>query len=216
MKGTSSDGRSSDELALYAAVFHPHLIRVHGILHSDSFKAVVMQRLVGVHDLAGPPTIKEVTADVWRPWQVFSRSFVLEVLTSLCSALTYLHGELGVSHGDVYAHNTLVTDDASQIYLADFGAAFRYCTPASSAASSPSSPPSSTNLDPFLIQRLEVRAFGVLVDELQSRLDLSSSSSSSFQESLRKMAQNCLDDDVAKRPSFKTLGIALSQLDLAN
>jgi serine/threonine protein kinase len=81
------------------------------------------------------------------------------LLRSICSALTYLHSE-GVAHGDVYGHNILANVDGSEVRLADFGAAYVYHGMDATA----------TGLDPALLERLEVRAFGVLVAEIAARI----------------------------------------------
>ena len=68
---------------------------------------------------------------------------VARILLSVAEAAAHLHS-LGISHGDLYAHNTLFNSDGHAL-LGDFGAATCYTL-------------MQTRKD--LIERLEVRAFG--------------------------------------------------------
>jgi serine/threonine protein kinase len=47
------------------------------------------------------------------------------VLLDTASSLQYLHNELNVCHGDMYAHNCLM-DKSGHVVLCDFGASFVY------------------------------------------------------------------------------------------
>jgi serine/threonine protein kinase len=49
----------------------------------------------------------------------------LRVLLDTADALRYLHEELHVCHGDVYAHNVLV-NEVGHAVLCDYGASFVY------------------------------------------------------------------------------------------
>ena len=110
----------------------------------------------------------------------------------------YLHSELQVAHGDIYAHNTLVSPDGADVRLGDFGAAF--CYRGGTGA----------GLDPELIQRIEVRAFGVMIDELSSRL--AADSPAAVAQTLRTLATECLAVDVRTRPSFSAVSAQLDAL----
>ena len=78
----------------------------------------------------------------------------MTLVKGLAEALRYLHSKR-VAHGDVYGHNTLVLDSTGAAKLGDFGASFYYGELA----------PSSQKL----IERVEVRAFGVLCAEGRDR-----------------------------------------------
>jgi serine/threonine protein kinase len=48
----------------------------------------------------------------------------LSILRGIADAAAHLHKH-GVMHGDLYAHNTMVSDDG-RVAIGDFGAAFMY------------------------------------------------------------------------------------------
>ena len=93
-----------------------------------------------------------------------------------------------VAHGDVYAHNVVV-DCNGQATLVDMGAAFGY--------------PQECSVD---FERLEVRAFGLLLHELAQRTQ------GGVDRELGAMAQACLQEQVDGRPSFRELEQSLRSL----
>ncbi len=192
--GVTSDGKAEDELAVYKAVgsngLNEHVVGCLALLDDgkSSKKGVVMERLSGnLDDLALPPTIIEVTADRWREDLSLKPSIVLNTLKDVATALYFLHAKIGVAHGDVYAHNMKVDWETGKVNLLDFGASY-FTGDFSSQA-----------------ERLEVRAFGVLVGELVQLLDMSDRSSSSTKQKLLVLYAQCLDNDVENRPSFSQI-----------
>ena len=92
--------------------------------------------------------------------------------------------------------------DATAVRLADFGAAFSY-----------DGAMEGSGLTPALIERVEVRAFGVLVAEVAHRIrdDRGSSSTSlgdalslhpNVAATLKTIAADCNSRDARERPSF--------------
>ena len=71
--------------------------------------------------LAGPPSLASCTRDVYDATLRLTPTAALSMAAGLADALAHLH-ERGLSHGDLYAHNTL-HDGHSQARLGDFGAA---------------------------------------------------------------------------------------------
>ena len=113
----------------------------------------------------------------------FSAAFALRAARAVASALAHVHSR-NVAHGDVYGHNILVIDATETVKLGDFGAASFY-----------------GNLAPAprrLLQRVEVRAFGVLAAELATRVV----GDPPFAKALTALADACLGADVSKRPGF--------------
>ena len=201
----SSDGRAEDELALYAAVAHPALVEVRAVLRSPSLAVIMEQLPKTMRDLAQPPTIVEVTTDRYDTGAQFSDAEALFILRAVASALNYLHGSLGVAHGDVYAHNVLVDSSATAVKLADFGAAFTYAGAARESG-----------LDAGLIQRIEARAFGVLVGELASRIRTQDAAgSSTAADTLTQLAESCMVPTVAARPDFNHIVGVLASVRVA-
>jgi serine/threonine protein kinase len=188
--GITSDGNANDELAVYGAVGDGTSKRIVGCIAllketKDGKKGVVMDKLPSnLKDFALPPTIIEVTKDRWDSSSELSRQFVLNALRDVATALLYLHNTVGVAHGDVYAHNMKVDPASGRIYLLDFGASF-FTGPYKNEA-----------------EKLEVRAFGVLVGEL---LELLVESEQDLLVKLMDLKQRCTTTQVIDRPSFDVI-----------
>ncbi len=114
----------------------------------------------------------------------------LSILRGIAGAAAHVH-ERGVAHGDLYAHNILFDADGTAL-LGDFGAAAM--TGSLDAAQS------------LALRRLEVRAFGCLLEELAERCD----AAGPLPDALQALATRCLQPDVAARPSFCDLEAALA------
>ncbi len=188
--GVTSDGRAEDELKVYGAVgrdgMEHRVVGSVALLQGDK-KGAVMQKLPdNLDDLALPPTIVEVTQDRWDNWDKgthFSKEFVMNVLTDVATALKYLHEDVGVAHGDVYAHNMKVDRHTGRVYLLDFGASYFTGEYAEKA------------------EKLEVRAYGVLIQEMMSKIDVDLEDSS-FVKVLEYLRAKCQNEDVHGRPKF--------------
>lgn len=181
----TSDGFPADEMAVsLTAGEHPHLIPVIGKItgHPDGSHALAMEWIDSeFHSLAGPPDFDTCTRDVYPPQSSFTSSSVRQIAKSIASAASALHAR-GILHGDLYAHNILWNGNGGSL-LGDFGAASFY-------------PP---DLPPHTIERLEVRAFGCLLEEL---LDLADPSEADDLTDLRALADRCLSTRPAERPLF--------------
>lgn len=101
----------------YQHSWHPHIVRVHGVVLADSLKptisdALVMERMTW--------TVRErFTAMPHLPRP--SAEDTLAVLHGCLSALVYLHGE-GITHGDLSCNNVLLTASQSLVAkVSDFG-----------------------------------------------------------------------------------------------
>ena len=151
----TSDGWPHSELAACLATAtqaHPNVIPVIGPLagHPEGTAGLVMQ-LIPPHfsTLAGPPSLQTCTRDVYPPDSRFSPQKIMRIALGIARATAHLHAG-GLLHGDLYAHN--VQCDADGVCrLGDMGAAS--FLPADEAVSQG-------------LQRLEVRAFGCLLEEL--------------------------------------------------
>jgi len=106
----------------------------------------------------------------------------------MADAATHMH-EHGIMHGDFYAHNIMIDDEANSI-LGDFGGA-SYFEP-------------SREEERNALERLEVRAFGCLIEEM---LMLSSNDTDHTQKrkKLELLKDACLDMNNDKRPLFKAI-----------
>ena len=155
----TSDGLPGSEMAAcVAADVHPHVIGVEGRLagHPHGAQGLVMGLVPPRYrSLAGPPSLASCTRDVYAPGLRFTGAQARAIALGTRDALAHLHAQ-GLMHGDFYAHNILVDDDAHAL-LGDFGAAS--FLPEDDAARAEA------------LKRIDRRAVGVLVDELAQRCD---------------------------------------------
>ena len=175
-----SDGHPMHEINVGAAITHENMIRVLGETDGgvaldekstpqtnevETLKptgnvrpALVLELLEGEwSELGGLPSYETCTRDTYSPEQaaLFRPRFVLSALQGVARACEHLHMHQ-MTHGDVYAHNTMVEVATGSPKLGDYGAAYSYA-PLSSAAP--------------LLERIEVRAYGSMVEEMAERLE---------------------------------------------
>lgn len=119
--------------------------------------ALIMEYLDNYEALAGPPSMETCSRDVYARTSI-TLTRAERIVTGLLRVLTNLHAK-GICHGDFYGHNILIhegaTEEEFRVKLSDFGAAFFYDVTAPYAK---------------WIEKIELRAFGVLVEELQGLL----------------------------------------------
>lgn len=187
----TSDGSPIDEMAAcIAAGTHSNLIdtigKVHG--HPEEQRGLVLE-LIPPHytNLGLPPSLQSCTRDNFPPGKYFTMQKCKNVLLSIASAAAHLHGK-GIAHGDLYAHNILI-DEAGHALLGDFGAATVY---------------SSTHTHSASIERLEVYAFGHLIEDMLSLLDpeVFSEKEAFTEEMLSELHYKCTRPAVKERPLF--------------
>ncbi|WP_298331370.1 leucine-rich repeat-containing protein kinase family protein [Asticcacaulis sp.] len=181
----TSDGLPQSEMAAcVAAGRHDGLIPVVGKVrgHPDGRDALVMER-IDPHwrVLAGPPSFETCTRDVYGDGVRFDVGMASGIAQQVASAAAHLHSR-GILHGDLYAHNIL-HDGNGRACLGDFGAASAY------------DPADRTKAE--ALQRLEVRAFGYLLEELTQRCEAP--------KALKALAAACLDERANMRPLWPEL-----------
>jgi serine/threonine protein kinase len=147
---------------------------------------------------------------------------VLEVVTCTASSLAHLHSlgacvsllrrrlhnrataltlaRAGISHGDVYGHNIMTRADGAAL-LGDFGAATIYRSAAAGEGAG-----AETALQ---LQRIEVRALGVLMLELLSIVEGGGGGGASR---LSLVAESCVNELCNERPLFAAVVEQLQQL----
>ena len=184
----TSDGFPASEMAAsLAAGSHDNLIEVLGKIsnHPDGGNGLVMALIdPDFTNLAGPPDFDSCTRDVYAIDAVFSLKQVVAIAHRLALVAAQLH-ERSIMHGDFYAHNVLWNKEGGCL-LGDFGAAFIYPRGAE-------------------LERIEVRAFGCLLEELLMRcepgVDL---------KELWDLQMRCVAGVVRERPTFVEIGEVLS------
>ena len=187
----TSDGLPDCEMAAcIRAGDHANLIPVTGKLrdHPSGAHGLVMELIDPQFvNLAGPPSLASCTRDIYDAGARFDPAFVLRIARGIAAAACHLH-QRGVMHGDLYAHNIL-HDGQEHVLLGDFGAASFYASDDSHTA--------------VALQRLEVRAYGCLLEELLERCKgLAGRAHAHLAAQLAALRDACLDEDVDNRPLF--------------
>ena len=190
----TSDGYPSDELATCLTTGkHANLVPLIAQIdqHPEGKQGIVMALIPSEYtNLGNPPSLDSCTRDIFTPEQRFELPQVIKVMVGIASAAKHLH-EKGILHGDLYAHNTLYRPDGKS-YLGDFGAASFY---------------DKTHFSAATLERLDIRAFGCLMEDLLNRT--TPSDDIVFHELIILM-RSCLETVIAKRPDFKEV---LEQLE---
>lgn len=187
----TSDGSPLAEMrACIAAGDHHQLVGLIGRIddHPQQLPALVMQLIDPTwRNLAGPPSLDSCTRDRHPEGRQLALPVVRRLASSIASVCAHLHAR-GLSHGDLYGHNILFAEDG-QCLLGDFGAASFHPLDAGPQANA--------------LERLEVRAFGILVEELLTQC-------LEGDPSLHQLARRCQHPDVMTRPSFSALSALLA------
>ncbi len=205
----TSDGAPADEMnACMAAGGHPHLVGALGKIGDcpDNGSGLILSLIPpNYQNLGNPPSLDSCTRDTYADGISFTVTKILQIAIAISSAAAYLHAQ-GIMHGDLYAHNILI-NDRGDCLLGDFGAASSYDL--------------NDRIASLALEKLEVRAFGCLLEDLLIRCQLSiavgGSSEDENQEKLvldrlKKLQQDCLQTLPADRPLFVEIGEILSKL----
>jgi len=199
----TSDGLPHSEIAAYvSAGSHPYLINLLGKVtdHPDGTQALIMQLIdPSYRNLAAPPSLQSCTRDVYAADLRFNLHDALRVAHGVASLARQLHSR-GLTHGDLYAHNTLIGADGHAV-LGDFGAAAFYDRSDLVVAQA--------------LEQIEVRAFGCLFEELLERVELETDATVQQRSALQTalaLCEACLVSQVSQRPLFKHIEEQLTLL----
>ncbi len=178
----TSDGLPEREMAAcLAAGVHPHLTGALGQLvdHPERRQGLAMP-LLPAHwrVLAGPPSRASCSRDVYDPALRLNLEAALKIARGVGLAAAHLHGR-GLLHGDLYGHNVLWDGLAGEAVLSDFGAASILPDVGGDA-----------------YQRLEVRAWGLLLGELLDHCDADAAQLAAW----RSLEQACTQSNPTHRP----------------
>ena len=184
----TSDGSPLHEMhACITAGRHPNLIEVLGQVagHPEQQAGLVMALIEpSYRNLAGLPSLASCSRDVYADELRLSAPAALRIAHGIASVAAHLHRQ-GITHGDLYGHNILC-DDQGDCLLGDFGAASFHAT--------------TDNLQTRALQRIEVRAFGILLGELLARIEpgLGAEELAALQD----LQMRCCQPYVLARPGF--------------
>ncbi len=202
----TSDGLPRSEMAACMAVGqHVHLMGAQGRIsqHPEGVQGLVMPLIdASFKVLAGPPSLASCTRDVYAEDTVLSLPVLVCIALGVASAAQYLHAQR-LLHGDLYAHNIL-SNTSGDCFLGDFGAASFLPLGDSVAATD--------------LQRLEVRAFGVLLGELLAHCQNSPNDATQTEYAMTQLVnlqQQCVQASVSTRPLFGAIQRQLADLKLS-
>lgn len=195
----TSDGLPhSEKAACISAGNHANLIQVHGKIkrHPPDAKGLIMSLVdSSFRNLAGPPSLDSCTRDIYASDTKFTLDAVLSIAYGIASASQQLHSK-GIMHGDLYAHNVM-HNGGGDCLLGDFGAASFFSLQDQPRA--------------LALQRIEVRAFGCLLQELLERREAENGQMNSIKSPLELQA-NCMQPNSAARPLFSEILQILGEL----
>ncbi|KAH8785258.1 hypothetical protein F5883DRAFT_534591 [Diaporthe sp. PMI_573] len=198
----TSDGTPEDEMAAcIAAGQHQNIIDVLGRIqgHPDeangAFKGGLVMQLIPPHyqTLGRPPSLLTCTRDTYPADARLSVDNALRILGDIAAAAAHLHYKK-ITHGDLYAHNILTSEDGHAL-LGDFGAATVHGGKA-----------------PPLVEKLEVLAFAHLVEDLLGLVTATTEEQGAVVRGLQDMHQRCSTKTVPARPSFKQLLVEITRI----
>ncbi|MEM5458441.1 leucine-rich repeat-containing protein kinase family protein [Paraburkholderia phytofirmans] len=195
----TSDGLPDCEMAAcIRAGDHANLIPVAGKVkdHPAGTHGLVMELIdPQFTNLAGPPSLDSCTRDIYGADTRFDLAAALGIAYGMASAACHLH-EQGIMHGDLYAHNILYGGQGRAL-LGDFGAASFYALDDRDIG--------------LALQRLEVRAYGCLLEELLERC-VWPHAQTNIQARLVELKDNCLSEAIDSRPLFDEIAARLLAL----
>jgi len=192
----TSDGLPEDEMHVcLSADLHPNLVKILGQItdHPDGKQGLVLDLIPPTfRNLGGPPSFKTCTRDVFADNTSFSITDIIRISSGIASAMDHLHSK-GITHGDLYAHNILINEQADAL-LGDFGAASLYDIQSDHAA---------------FIERIEVRALGCLLEDLLDRVETNDRNHALI-ENLTRVKDTCMQEEILSRPTFGEIVEVLS------
>lgn len=198
----TSDGVPADEMnACLAAGGHRHLVGALGqIVDCPDNRSGLMLSLISsdYQNLGNPPSLDSCTRDTYSAGTSFTVAAILRIAIGISSAAAHLHAQ-GIMHGDLYAHNILINGETNHPLLGDFGAASSYDLEDRIAGAA--------------LERLEVRAFGCLLEDLLNHCEFSDNEANKLTLNLLdKLKQDCLQLVSVDRPRFREICKTLALL----
>lgn len=203
----TSDGYPQDELdCCLRAGEHDNLIKVIAQLdqsHQDRHDAekrlgLVMELIPSSFcNLGLPPSLKTCTRDTFKKGTIFEAESIHKIVLQMANTMAYLH-ENGISHGDIYAHNTMINEQAD-ILFGDFGAATNL--------------KSLPDYQKIAMEGVEVMAFANMLDDLLQHCSIEPEKNSDFSPLYIKLIEvrdHCQLKDNDQRPTFSDIQRMLS------
>ena len=193
----TSDGYPLDEVnCCLQAANHANLIKVLSYIEQSEQLGLVMELIdTNYTNLGLPPSLETCTRDTFNDGCNYSIEAVYKIAKQMANTLTHLHTNK-VSHGDIYAHNTMINEHYDVLF-GDFGAATNLAM--------------LSEYQQQQIQLIEVRAFGCLIEDLLSTVSAAVKQDELFGK-MSDIATRSTNSVIASRPSFKALSTLLNEL----
>lgn len=188
----TSDGYPKDELKIsLLAGKHTNLVPL--IAQSKNKEqnkdALIMSYISSDYKNLGlPPSLESCSRDVIIINEKWPTKQYITLLIGIALAMQHLHQNY-ISHGDLYAHNIMYQPTNFHSYLGDYGAASYY----------------EKNVYSKEIERIDVRAFGYLIDDLIHLVE-------NPHEEILKLKIACLHEEILNRPAFGEIVKTLSMI----
>jgi len=180
----TSDGYPLDEVnCCLQAGDHANLIKV--LAYIEQSDQLIDKSFA---NLGLPPSLETCTRDTFNNDCHYSTQAILRIAQQMVSTLHHLHVRK-VSHGDIYAHNTMVNQN-HDVLFGDFGAATNL-----------------TMLSEYQQKQLEwieVSALGCLIEDLLSTVTGDDRQSELF-DKMSDMAKRAMQPLLNQRPTFTEL-----------
>lgn len=192
----TSDGYPLDEVnCCLQAGSHKNLINVLSYIEQSTQLGLVMELIdTSYTNLGLPPSLQTCTRDIFNDDCNYPIEAVYKIAKQMANTLAHLHDN-HVSHGDIYAHNTMINEQYDVLF-GDFGAATNLAM--------------LTHQEQNCIELIEVRAFGCLIDDLLSTVSEADKQTELFVE-MSDIAARAINTAIASRPSFKALSALLNE-----
>lgn len=187
----TSDGYPTSEMDASLAVGeHPNLVKLLARTSSTASTTGLAMSLIPAEykNLGLPPTFDTCTRDHFPEGFRLSARAIVKIARQIVSVMTHLRRR-DICHGDLYAHNILVTEDGAAL-LSDFGGAANYHALPSARHSA--------------LERIEVRAFGCLLDDMLQTISPEDDGSATA-SLLKSLRDRCMNENTAQRPLFAEL-----------
>ena len=186
----TSDGYPLDEVnCCLQAGDHANLIKVLAYIEQSDQLGLVMELIdKSFTNLGLPPSLETCTRDTFNDDCHYSTHAILKIAQQMVSTLHHLH-ICKVSHGDVYAHNTMINKDADVLF-GDFGAATNLAM--------------LSDYQQKQIELIEVRALGCLIEDLLGTVTGDDRQSELFAK-MSDMAKCAMQFTLNQRPTFTEL-----------
>ena len=183
----TSDGYPLDEVnCCLQAGDHANLIKVLAYIEQSDQLGLVMELIdKSFANLGLPPSLETCTRDTFNNDCHYSTHAILKIAQQMVSTLHHLH-ICKVSHGDVYAHNTMINKDADVLF-GDFGAATNLAM--------------LSDYQQKQIELIEVRALGCLIEDLLGTVTGADRHSELFVK-MSDMAKCAMQPTLNQRPTF--------------